>query len=512
MSGGLHMRVILCIATMTTVIWSDAATFAQVKDNSNIASYTIDATVMWRTYVTEAGFGSPRLTDLNGDGVLDIVVGTGKEFGLHPRSVTAIDGNHGRIIWKNDVFSRVFSTPTLIDIDRDGVDDVVIGVGNNYRVKKHLSELGNILNKRLEQAVTELNGDLFAYRGTDGKLLWSIRLANPDQSFPDTNFNTAIVGPDLDRDGTNDLIAIQSGGLDDKRPPARVYYVSSTTGRILSVFTAPDAREIYSVPALDRHGSEGDYRLVFGTGGEVLPGHLFSIDLHTWREYWRFSSTDKGFAPSAILHDFEGTSRRDVVVSSLEGKLVRLNGLSGQMMWEWAIDGFETYASPAIGSFNGRGALDVVAIFSEGTYPVYGTRAVIVWVDGTSGEQIAQRDFGVQAFASPVIIDLNDDGYDEAIINSNMNWDMGILGSPMAPLVKSQLAIFDGKEKLPIYTLNCKGFSAATPALFDVDGNHKMDIIHIYANNVMRIELNTPKIGVPRWNQFRGPNFNGVLK
>lgn len=506
------MRIVLCIATATTVIWFGAAAFAQVKDSSNMAAYTIDTRVVWRTHVTEAGFGSPRLTDLNGDGVLDIVIGTGKEVGLHKRSVTAIDGKHGRIIWKNDVFSRVFSTPALIDIDHDGVDDVVMGVGNNYHVMQQLSKLGKALAQRFEQAVTEINGDLFAYRGTDGKLIWSIRLANPDQSFPDTNFNTAIVGPDLDGDGTNDLIAIQSGGLDTNRPPARVYYVSSTTGRILRTFTAPDEREIYSVPALDRHGGDSNYRLVFGTGGEVLPGHLFSIDLHTWREHWRFSSTDKGFAPSAILHDFEGTGRRDVVVSSLEGKLFRLNGLSGQMMWERALDGFETYSSPVLGSFNGRGALDVVAIFSKGTYPVYETKSVIVWVDGTSGEQIAQRDFGVQTFASPVIIDLNDDGYDEAIINSNLNWDMGMLGSPMAPLVKSQLAIFDGKEKLPIYTLNCKGFSAATPALFDVDGNHKMDIIHIYAHNVMRIELNTKKIGPPRWNQFRGPNFNGVLE
>ena len=54
---------------------------------------------------------SPRATDLNGDGVLDIVIGAGKnEYQETPYGVLAMDGTSGELLWKMDTNDQLFGS------------------------------------------------------------------------------------------------------------------------------------------------------------------------------------------------------------------------------------------------------------------------------------------------------------------------------------------------------------------------------------------------------------------
>ena len=84
--------------------------------------------VQWQATFPDLGtFSSPRLSDLNGDEVLDIILGAGRqEFQACDTAVIALDGKTGAILWRVGARDQIFGTPTLYDITRDGVDDVFI--------------------------------------------------------------------------------------------------------------------------------------------------------------------------------------------------------------------------------------------------------------------------------------------------------------------------------------------------------------------------------------------------
>lgn len=82
----------------------------------------------WAQTIPNVGsMSSPVATDLNKDGIKDIVIGAGgKEFVNTSEGVLALDGRDGTILWKVPARNQVVGSAICQDITNDGIDDIFI--------------------------------------------------------------------------------------------------------------------------------------------------------------------------------------------------------------------------------------------------------------------------------------------------------------------------------------------------------------------------------------------------
>ena len=128
--------------------------------------------------------GSPILEDFNGDGYLEILAATPCGSFGNPEDLFLIN-NTGHFIWNASVNGTIYSTPTVGDVDNDGILDILLAT---------------------DQGTTHQYGFVTRLRGDTGEEIWC---------------HTVPIGPggrspalgDIDSDGNMDLV-FASGNLD----------------------------------------------------------------------------------------------------------------------------------------------------------------------------------------------------------------------------------------------------------------------------------------------------------
>jgi outer membrane protein assembly factor BamB len=168
-------------------------------------------------------YSSPRVEDLNGDGVRDIIMGAGKaEFQFSDSAMIALDGKTGNLLWANSARDQIFGSAGLYDINHDGIKDVFLS-GRSVELK--------------------------ALDGRTGKTIWHFDPALYSEGGKKWfNFYNPQFIPDIDGDGLRDILV--SNGGDIKVPPynpnraaGRLVILSSVKGTILAEATMPDNKE-----------------------------------------------------------------------------------------------------------------------------------------------------------------------------------------------------------------------------------------------------------------------------
>ena len=72
-------------------------------------------------------YSSPRISDLNNDGIGDIILGAGRvEFESCDTAIFALNGLNGDLLWNVTAYDQVFGSAALKDLNNDGIEDVVI--------------------------------------------------------------------------------------------------------------------------------------------------------------------------------------------------------------------------------------------------------------------------------------------------------------------------------------------------------------------------------------------------
>ena len=463
----------------------------------------------WTVVLPNIGtFSSPRCSDLNNDGIKDIILGGGRlEFQKCDTAIFALDGKNGKMLWNLSASDQIFGSAGLLDVTNDGVSDVFI-------------------NGR--------SSELKAIDGATGKELWSF-----DTTFYATpkskkwfNFYNPQFIHDVDLDGFKDILLANGGDIwvlphNPNREAGKIVIISSKTGKLLAEAEMPDGCEIYMSISINFNEKEPlESKIIFGTGGETIRGNLFvgTIDMVLKNKLSMSAvldiSLNKGYISPPVWVDINQDSEKDIVVSSVDGRILAFDGLTFQKIWQTKLDDTEAYSSLAVGKFNADKIPDFFVSFAQGVWPdLSWTKQAMI--DGKTGNIEYLDSLGFYQTSSPVVVDLTGDGIDEVILSV----DYQVLNSKNIKEFYSTLyAIdFNQNETQPIVDGLPGHNVSSTPWIGDMDNDGMLDIVYCHGINekktytfdglrVSRLKTTIPISGKIKWGSYMGSNYDGVFE
>lgn len=453
---------------------------------------------------------SPVAADLNNDGTLDIVMGGGaKEFTNTENAVIALDGKTGELLWSVPGHNQMVGSALFKDISGDGTLDVFIG---------------------------GRSGMFFALDGQTGNKLWEYLPYNPNKDYiNDTtllNFFNPQWIPDQDGDRVEDLIAPFGGFVkakrgDTNRPVGYLMVLSGKDGRVLAKAPMPDGKETYLSPLVHDFGRGTE--IIFGSGGEDISGSLYRIPLKAvFTESLTYatpllSGGEKGFIAPPLLADVSTDGIMDIIIATVDGRLVAIDGKTDAEIWSAAPPGdFDTYVMPAPGFFHGDDQVpDFFASFGRGAWPETDF-TLHTLVDGETGNIVFMDTLGTFQYASPLVADFTKDGKDDVllVINSRATYD--VIGTP-TKFLENGLYVYDqGKGEPQMAFPIIRGSNlGSTPLVTDLDADGKIDLVTAFMDDpqnfysfknlkVSRREINREAATV-KFGQYMGQGSMGKM-
>lgn len=460
----------------------------------------------WTKTLPQIGtFSSARVADLNRDGTADIILGAGKnEFDYSDSAVVALDGKNGRLLWRNSARDQLFISAGLLDITQDGIADVIIGGRSS---------------------------EFMALDGANGKTLWrfdTIRYGENGKKRWFNFYNPQIID-DQDGDGLKDLLVSNGGDIkvepyNPNRATGRLVVLSSQSGRLLAEAPMPDGKEIYmSVAALK---VKNDYRIIFGTGGETIGGNLFVGTLSqvlkgSLSEAIKLAACDnKGFISPPVWVDITSDGSPDVVVNSVDGRLMAFDGITLKPLWERKFPNTEAYSSSAVGYFTNDTIPDFFVSYAQGVWPkLEWTKQYMV--NGQNGAVEFSDSLGYYQTSSPVVADLNGDGRDEALLSVNYQ----VLDSLGIKTFFNTLMVVEFGAKEVVQLLDgLPGHNiSSTPWIGDLDNDQMLDVVFCHSDNKYKtyvfdgMQVHCLKTTIPitkpiQWGSYMGSHYDGVFR
>lgn len=424
-------------------------------NKGRVLVYRGDGSVMWdRDVAPLYGLGagqqtiasSPAVGDLDGDGRLEVVVGTGyHDDACRPGGVVVLDHagqpvdkwpvrTHDNNIAPSGCPDPVYGTPALGDLDNDGDLEIVVGSFDHRIYAWHHD--GRLLPGFPGKS------DLYVTMGWD----------NMRNQLGDTIWSSPALA-DLDGDGYIDIV------------------IGSDEGMVDGTFGNNDWHCPYAVPSGSTKGYCGGTLYAYDRFGEFLPGYPKHI-----LETIQSSPAVVDAGRDGRLEVFVGTGsyyHRHSPDKPMNG--ARLFGWSGNggLLSGWD-GGRSTYtvlpASPVIGDIAGDTTPEVII-------PGLGGRLYAWHMDGkTVGGfpmdprnymgDLATQDVG----KSPVLGDYDGDGKMEIFLTSG--WTVVVVDGNGKTMTNINAA---GDKSTPFYVTD--GLLQNNPALGDIDGDGSLELI-----------------------------------
>lgn len=403
----------------------------------------------------------------------------GVVYALEPVDPACQQNCEMKVIWSFESRETNLSSPTIADINNDGANEVVAGLGTSIYV--------------LRQA------DPACKQSCAGEKIWSY------------NLNSYVMSPlavaDLNNDGLKEIIV----GVDDfylyvlrQADPACLHNCQAAV-----VWKEP-VGEIWSAPAVADMNHDGTLEVVFGdTDGNLTvlqQADPACMQNCTTRKIWSYS-VSRGIQAAPAVADINNDGRLEVAIATLNDYIYVLkqadmtckNDCQGEVQWSYYIDNNSfpgIISSPAIADIDADGQLEVVVGGGDNT--VYALQQAdpacqkncqgeIQWSYQTKGD----------INSSPALADVDGDNIQDVIIGSD------------------DYTLYALKQADPACLRNCSGqviFSYSgqseinsSPVVADIDGDGFLEIIFSEYNGYLDIltsNINTVAPFIAPWPKF----------
>lgn len=401
----------------------------------------------WSLALPAANEGSPSLCDLRGDGRLEVIAPLSSA--ISPREVTGV----------------------LIAEAESGEPRLkLVGAGSHPYGSATCAKRAGGEGKDL--LIGGRAGDIYVADGRDGSLRYRLAELHPEalpqHTYPYSFASPVVLSP-------NGTVAATTW-IDESEPipVGRLILFEPSSGALLQVFEAPEGALAYASPSLYFEDG-GRLVIVFPTGGEVSPGHLHLLEWDGEALSVRASLASScelgGFVASPHLADIEGDGMPEIVAGDYCGG-IHLITLKGELLFTGKVGG-AVHANPVTGDFDGDGKLDILAIGTDfnPSHPQDGFsfRSEVAAFRGSDGEEIFRFTHEMPILASPAILDLNGDAFDDFILVSSD------FRERETHLRRSGIHLYDGKSAA-LLSEYLDYRSLSTPVIDDVDGDGVPDL------------------------------------
>ncbi len=472
--------------------------------------FACEQRIEWQQVINASGtFSSPRSVNLNEDGVKDIVFGAGgrREWESSENGVIALDGANGSVLWKKDCRNQIVGSPAFNDITGDGISDVFIG---------------------------GRSAQFMALDGKNGQLIWEHLPTDPNHDYQtDTTilnfFNPQFIS-DRDNDGLNDILVSYGGFVEARpnnynRPVGYLMIFSAKTGKMISKTPMPDGKEIYMSPVII--SEDGIEKVLFGTGGETIPGSLYLASVDDLMDQLLSdhntlcSGKYKGLIAPPMLAEITGDNKVDIILNCFEGKVIALDGDGFDLIWEIDLGReYESHSQPAAGNFTGDSTLDFFVNYGKGSWPeMYG--AIQLIIDGKTGEVTVVDSIGYLQYSSPITIQSSPGDQVLLPVNDLHPTSFPLESGKPSHAYENLVYMFDIRQRSKEIIYSNEGTNIGSTILMDdLDSNGMQELVYVYNLNPydpfehsgFLISCRTVPFRSNHWNQYMGQDGRSVFE